>query len=73
MEVLNGASGPETKGLDSKELIEALNGKVAKDGSFVVRGVPPGIYDVHGISARRHLETLKGVRAGTKGHVLLRP
>ena len=35
IEVLNGAPGPETKGLNSKELIEALNAKVATALSYL--------------------------------------
>ncbi len=58
--------------------IQALSGfnlhaQVAQDGSFVVRGVPPGTYDLHGISARQKLVSVKGIRAGTQGHVLRRP
>jgi hypothetical protein len=49
------------------------HGKVAKDGSFVVHAVPPGTYDIHGISARQKLVSVKGVSAGTKGHVLRAP
>jgi len=50
-----------------------LNGKVAKDGSFVVHGVPPGTYNVRGIRAHQWVEPIPDVRAGTKGLVLRGP
>ncbi len=50
-----------------------VNARVKADGTFLVRGLPPGTYDMHGFQRRLKAVSIEGVRAGTDGHVLRLP